>query len=60
MKQILLPEEPTSDMLYAARWALDKAKKGRQGIRFTPDEKHTIRWKAMVDAHVNGIKKGWP
>lgn len=54
---IELPEEPTQEMIDAAIWALDrhkiKSKDDLQGKKFTPQEKHRIRYKAMIEAFKN-------
>lgn len=49
---VLVPLEPTPEMLSAARWAMDRWREanGNPQGRCPPDEKHAIRWRAMVAA----------
>lgn len=51
---ILVPKEPTEAMLKAAVWALDKARerdgKLQDSRPYTPQEKHAIRYRAMLAA----------
>lgn len=54
---VLVPIEPTEAMLRAAVWALDKARerdgKLQEPRPYTPQEKHAIRYRAMIAAAIN-------
>lgn len=49
-----VPVEPTEEMTRAAMWALDRARerdgKTQDPRAYTPQEKHAIRYRAMIEA----------
>ena len=51
---VLVPREPTHDMIEAAHWALFhwREASGDPQREASRDEKHAIRWHAMVRAAV--------
>lgn len=55
---VLVPRTPTKRMLQAAVSALDKARERDGKLQdprpYSPHEKHAIRWRAMVDAALEG------
>ena len=55
----IVPLEPTKKMIYAANWSMDKARerdgKMQEKRPYTYDQKHTIRYQAMVRA---AMRKG--
>lgn len=48
---ILVPREPTREMIQAAHWALFRWRElsGDPQREASRDEKHAIRWRAMID-----------
>lgn len=50
----VVPVEPTFEMCRAAKWSLEKAKERDCKLQherpYTAEEKHAIRWRAMLDA----------
>lgn len=50
----VVPVEPTFEMCRAAKWSLERAKERDGKLQhdrpYTAEEKHAIRWRAMLDA----------